>query len=65
MLSLTTDVPDALKNATLNALFDEVEVESSKRKAEGKICRGMPTSKIIEFKKWRAPWLTENHVYYY
>jgi hypothetical protein len=64
-MSSLSDVPDALKNATIRMLFDEVDEETKKRPVEGKNCRGIMDSKIIEFKKWRAPWLTENHVYYY
>jgi hypothetical protein len=64
MLSLS-DVPDALKNATIRTIFDEVEEVTKKRTAEGKNGRGVVASKIIEFKEWRVPWLTENHVYYY
>jgi hypothetical protein len=42
--------------------LDEVEEDTKKRVVEVKNGRGVITSKIIEFKKWRMPWLTENHV---
>jgi hypothetical protein len=64
-ISSLSNAPDALKKATIETLFDEVEEETKKRAAEGKNGRGIMTSKIIGFKKWRAPWITENHVYYY
>jgi hypothetical protein len=64
-MSPLSDVPDALENATIRMILGEVVETTKKRTAEGNNVIGIMASKPIEFKKWRAPWLTENHVYYY
>jgi hypothetical protein len=61
-MSSLSDVPDALKNATLKMIFGETG-ETKKQAAEVKNGRGIMTSKNIELKMWRAPWLMGNHVY--